>query len=94
LLDLQHLLGPDQGLAENVSERAGVDTQQIVGLADAEIVEEDLIERLVVVLSGVDQHVIDCLVESSDDARQSDQLRPRPDDCHHLEHQRETSAIV
>ena len=37
--------------------------QEVIGLADAEIVEEDLVELVVVVLAGVDQDMIAVLVE-------------------------------
>ena len=54
--------------------------QEMVGLADAEVVEEDLVELVVVVLAGVDQHVVAVPVELGDHPRQPDDLRPRADD--------------
>jgi hypothetical protein len=50
--------------------------------ADAEVLEEHLVEFVVVVLAGVDQGVLAIAVEAVDHARQPDDLRPRADDGH------------
>ena len=39
--------------------RAGADAEDVVRLADAELLEEDLRHRVVVVLAGVDEHVLE-----------------------------------
>lgn len=57
-----------QGAAEHASETARVDSEHMVRLADPEILEEDLVQRVVVVLPRVHEDVLDRLVETSDDA--------------------------
>ena len=61
--------------------------EELVGRADAELVEEDLVQLVVVVLAGVHQRrASQCRSSLVDDARQPDDLRPRADDGHHLKH--------
>ena len=55
----QHLLGLDQHLTEHAAEAAGVDLEEVVGRAQSKLGEEDLIEVVVVVLTRVDQDVLD-----------------------------------
>ena len=55
-------------------------SEEVVGRAQPEVVEEDLVELVVVVLPGVHEHVVDWRVERGDDARQPDDLGPRPDE--------------
>ena len=59
-------------------------SEEMVRRADLEVVEEDLVELVVVVLAGVDEQMVAVLIELGDDPRQADDLRPRPDDRHHL----------
>src|SRR5665647_3753869 len=66
----------------------------MIGLADAQVLEEDLVEREVVVLPRVDQDVLDRRIEAGDHPREPDQLGPRADDRHDLEHQRPSRLIV
>jgi hypothetical protein len=58
----------------------------VVGLTDAQLIEEDAVELVVVVLPGVDEHVVDGLVETGHHPGEPDDLRSRPDDGHHLGH--------
>ena len=91
----QHLLGADQNAAEHRPEAGGVDAHVVVGRPQTQVVEEDLVERVVVVLTGVHQHVLDArgLVEPVDHAGQPDDLGARADDGHDL-HASASWAIV
>jgi hypothetical protein len=59
----QDLLGLDESVPEDPPEAGGVDLEEVVGLADAELVEEDPAELVVVVLPGVHEDVVDGRVE-------------------------------
>ncbi len=80
---------------KNGAQAARVDAQVVVRSPQPEVVEEDLVERVVVVLSRVDQDVLDALgpVEPVDHAGEPDDLRPRADDGHDL-HARASRAMV
>ena len=60
-------------------------------LPEPEILEEDLVQLVVAVLAGVDEHVVEVAVERSDDPREPDDLRSRSDDGHHLH---ASSAVI
>ena len=51
-----------------------------VGCAHPELVEEDVAQRRVEVLAGVDEDEVAEPVEALDHAAQPDDLRPRPED--------------
>ena len=55
----EHPLGPDERPAEDGAERRGVDPEVVVRGPQLQLVEEDLVELVVVVLAGVDQHVLE-----------------------------------
>jgi hypothetical protein len=62
----------------------------VVGVAHAELLEEDLRHRLVVVLAGVHQHVLElvaALGQAADDRRDLHEVGPRA-------HDREDSAAA
>jgi hypothetical protein len=55
----------------------------VVGLAGPELLEEDPRHRVVVVLAGVDEHVLELVGAGGERAHDRDRLhdvRPRPDD--------------
>ena len=54
--------------------------EEVVWLPEREVVEEDLVQLIVVVLTRVDDHVLDVAVEGGHDARQADDLRTGSDD--------------
>ena len=62
--------------------RARADLQHAVGRADPELVEEDLRHRLVVVLAGVHEQVLEArpALDLGDDGRHLDEVRPGSDD--------------
>ena len=63
--------------------RAGADAERVVGLADAELLEEDLGHLAVVVLARVDEHVLELVAPPAElrgDRRDLHHVRPRPDD--------------
>ena len=55
----EHPLGADERAAQDRAERRGVHLQVVVRGPQPEVVEEDLVERVVVVLPGVDEDVVD-----------------------------------
>ena len=75
----------DDNVADGLGRGAAGGRQEVVGLAHAEILEEDLVELVVVVLAGMHEHVVAMPVERGDDARQPDDLRPGADDGHDLQ---------
>jgi hypothetical protein len=78
LLERQH---DPRGLLR-VAARAG--TQEVVGRAQVEVAEEDVVHRLVVVLSGVDELGVDvALVERVQHRLYLDEVRPRSGDAEH-----------
>ena len=60
--------------------------QEMVRLADFQVVEENLVQLVVVVLPGMDQYVPGKLLELRDDAAHLDELGPRADNRHDLKH--------
>ncbi len=60
--------------------------EEVVRLADAEVLEEDVVEFVVVVLPGVHQHVPGVCVKRGNDARHLDQLGACAHDGHDLKH--------
>ena len=52
----------------------------VLGPRQAELGEEDLGELLVVVLAGVDEHLLRLFAQPVGDRRRLDELRPVPDD--------------
>ena len=85
LLPRQHPVGLDDDPADGLAGRVAHRFERVVRAAKAEIAEEDGVEFVVVVLAGVDQHMVEVGVEGRDHPRQPDQFRPRADDGHHLE---------
>src|SRR5690606_7840491 len=60
--------------------------QKEIGRADAELGKEDLVQLIVVVLTRMDECMLEMAVELLDDAGQPDDFRSRPDDRHDLKH--------
>ena len=55
----------------------------MVWLSDLEFIEEDLVERGVIILVGMHKHMFAGAIKLSDDATQSDYFRPRSQDGHY-----------
>ena len=89
----QHLLRLHEDAAQHGAETGRVDVHVAVGCAKAEVVEEHLVERMVVVLTGVDEHVLDRAVEQLDRLGETDDLGAGPHDRHHLGHRRASSSF-
>jgi len=71
--------------------RAGADVEKVVRLRHRQVVEEDVRHRGVVVLAGVDQHLVDpATPERGDHWSRLHQVRSRADDGQDLPHQRST----
>ena len=74
-LDLgQGRVGPRDDLADSLAGRGARGAQEVVRLAQLEILEEDLVQLVVVVLAGVHRDVIGRLVQRGQDAGQADNL--------------------
>jgi len=56
-------LGPHEDRPQHGSQRARVGLEEVVGATEAEILEEDLVQLVVVVLPGVHQDLIAVLVD-------------------------------
>ncbi len=70
--------------------------EEVVGLPQLEIAEEDLIELVVVVLARVDEHMVHVTVQRHERARQADDLGPGAHHRHDLQplHGHTGSAMV
>jgi len=66
------------------AERARLDAEVNVRLADLHLPEENIAQVLVVVLPRVDDHVLGAAVEKGDDAAQPDDLGTRAEPGHDL----------
>lgn len=84
-LCVEHRLDRDQDMAEHPAERGRIDIEEHIGLAQAEILKKDLVQFVVVILSGMHDHVIHVAVERGHDPRQPDDLRARAQDGHYLD---------
>ena len=91
----QHGLGLAQDVAERGAQRGDVHVEHVVGQAQAQLLEEDLVELVVPVLAGVHEHVLDARggVEAAHHGGQPDDLRARADHGQDL-HDHTSSGIV
>jgi hypothetical protein len=71
-----------QHLSDLVPESGAPDPQVNVGISNAHLPEEQTVQVVVVILSGVDQDVIRALIEKVDDQAESDDLGPGAEDGH------------
>lgn len=84
--DLSHeLVALLEHVPHGLAEVGAGDPEVAVGLAKPQPLEEHLVELVVVVLPGVDEHVVEDLVAELDGLGQLDDLRPRPHDRHEPE---------
>lgn len=58
--------------------------QKMIGLPEAQLIEEDLAQLIVVALARVGKDMIEFLIAFLDDFRQTDDLGPGPEDRHEL----------
>ncbi len=84
LLFRQDSVGADDDVAYRLRRGRARAIEKVVRLADAEFLEEYLVQLVIVVLPGMHQHVGDAAVELGDDARELDHLGPRADDRHYF----------
>ncbi|MCY1437591.1 hypothetical protein D9M71_537580 [compost metagenome] len=69
-LDLsQHAIDGNDHIANGFRAGGTSCVEEVVGFANTQILEEDLIELIIVVLAGVHQHMLTMLVQCSHDAR-------------------------
>ena len=66
--------------------RATSRVEKIVWLTDAQIIEEDLIQLVIIVLTGVNQNMLGISIERIDNATHFDNFRPGPHNGHHFKH--------
>ena len=57
----------------------------MIWLANAQVLEKDLVNLLVIVLASVDQHVITVLVQRCHDTRQTNDFRARAYHCNNFQ---------
>ena len=80
-LDLrQRRIGGDDHLADGLRAGGPGRIQEHIRPADAQVLEEDAVEFVVVVLAGMHQHVFAVLVQRGQHPRQADDLRAGADD--------------
>ena len=78
-------VGAADDVAERLAQVLAGRLEEVVGLPDGEVPEEDLVQRVVPVLAGVDERVVEVAVAGGDHPREPDDLRPRANYRHHLE---------
>ena len=85
-LELNHrLVGGRDDVAHRLAE-VGTDGVQIqLRRVQTEVAEEDAVERIIVVLAGVDQQRVEILPALFDDGGKADDLRARAHDNHQLD---------
>ena len=83
----QHRVDLDQDLPGRLRRVRACGVQKEIGLAQSEILEEDLVQFVVIILPRVDQNMFDGRrgIELLHDARQADDLGPCPDNGEDLE---------
>ena len=84
-LFLYDLIALGYDVAHRLAQVLAHTVQVVVGLLEAQVLEEDLVERIVPVLSGVDQDMVEVLVALLDGGTEADDLRPRAEDGHDLQ---------
>jgi hypothetical protein len=67
-----------------LAEAVAADAEEVVGLPDPQLVEEEFAQPRVEVLARVDEPVVAQAVEAFDDAAEADDLRARAQDGHDL----------
>ena len=86
LFQLEDFIRLGNHFGDRTGRRRTHGAQEVVRLANAQVVEEHLVELVVVVLPGVHQDVVSLLIEFSDDAAHLDQFGPSTDQGHDLKH--------
>ena len=76
-------LGDD--IADGLSQVLSHGVQIVVRRTKSQVVKKHLIQRVVVVLPGVDKDLVKIPVTALDGGRQADDLRPRANDGHELQ---------
>ena len=69
VLGRQHFVHGDDDLTNGLGRRAAGGVQEMVGLADFQVPEEDLVQFIVIVLTGMDEDLVHLLIQPGDDAR-------------------------
>ncbi len=82
---LHHLVAPGDHLGDHLGHALAAHPEHVAGAGDAELVEEDAVELVVVVLAGVDQHVIGVALQRRQDPGELDDLGPGAHHGHDLE---------
>ena len=84
LLFLYDLIALCYDVAHRLAQVLAHTVQVVVRLLEAQVLEEDLVERIVPVLPGVDQDMVEVLVALLYGGTEADDLRPRAEDGHDL----------
>src|SRR5690606_23036647 len=80
---LHHPFPLGQDLPHLGTETVGPDSQGYIRRPDGKLIEEDGRKPVLVVLSGMNQHVLRMFVEERDDSAQPDDLGSGPEHGHH-----------
>jgi hypothetical protein len=76
----EHTIDGHDDIADGLRRRRSRAVQEVIRLAQPEIVEKYLVQFVIVVLPGMNQHVFTVVIEARNYARQPDDLRARSND--------------
>src|ERR1035437_8412831 len=79
-----HFFRADQQLTQHFSKGRGVQVEEVIGLADPQVVKENLVQLVIIVLAGVNQHMVGVLFQGFDNGGQADDFRPGSKDSHYF----------
>jgi hypothetical protein len=81
---LEHSIHRNDNVANRLSSARAGTVQECIWLPDIEVAKKNLVELVIVILPGVNQHVVAVFIQARDDARQANNLRPRADNRGHF----------
>jgi hypothetical protein len=85
LLGNQHSIHGGNDLADGLCSAATRSVQEVIRLANAQVVKEDLVELVVVVLTRVHHNMLAILVQASQHTGKTNDFRPGTDHGHDFE---------
>src|SRR5690554_45987 len=90
----QHFVYRNNHIADGFGTAGTSRTQEVVRLADAQVLEEDFIQLEIVVLAGVHQNMLAVLIQFGHYPRQTNNLRPGADHGHYFQFFHGSSRFV
>ena len=79
---LKDFIGFDDRVCYGLCRAVASSAQEMIGFSDTEVVKKDLVQFVIIVLSGMNQYMIGLMIEPIDHATHLDQFRPCADNCH------------